>query len=1060
MSDEGEKVCPLCTEEMDLTDQQLRPCRCGYQVCVWCWHHIMEMAEKDNTEGRCPACRTPYDKEKIVGTAANCERLVAEISSERKIKSNKAKSKTDGRMRLSTVRVIQRNLVYIIGIPSNLADEDALQHKEYFGKYGKVLKVSISRTAGGAIQHSSNNTCSVYITYSKEEEAVRCIQSVHGYTLDGKPLRACFGTTKYCHAWLRNMSCSNPDCLYLHEIGTEEDSFSQDKIISAYTRSRAQQMTATSNNLDRRSGSMLPPPFDDFCIDDTESSAKPIPRSVPNISAPQPQIKTSPPNSSSGRSPVLPAAASWGLRASSGRHPATSSSSSDGLVNQKPDGSFSSIVASSTQTSTLHNDAGKRPVVNEESRTLRLNDRVKPLESSKQNTFRDSKATEPDSNAKVMFIAAPASASSDNHISSRPASRHSEMVVTTPPVENLEFSGNEMGIKMPPEGTSPCRTASDAEDENAAVNGTVDNLCSGLASIGMGNHLDAETGDAHVLSDKVPTHQSFSLRKDQTMQQYHLEDISDPPSSVPSRKFTTPDGASFSTEQTSWSMELSSQAIPEVRNQVKEETSAFDEQSLKFPEPTHPLYSFKSSNSFKTSNHYSGHPFQLGDMCSTSNLGNTVMGTVQTKVDEVLPPFEYRNILGSSVFNLNKVVNSPELTNSFDYSNFPSNMDDRKYRGRFNNAAAGGGGGGNGAVDMGESSIISNILSMDDVWSDSLTSSHNLAQLFSDTDRQNDTVKQSSSWTAQNNNQSRFSFARHEDVGYQRSSVEPSFGNIGSMANLHSSFQGLPENRDPYLDRHRNGFSSNFSGEPESFLSSQFSLPSDRLSAARGQISAPPGFSHPSRPAPPGFSSQERLDQTFDTLSGHHLFENSSMLRNQYPPQPTNNIDDPEFIDPAILFVGKGRRPNGMNSLNGGLDMRSTYTPQRSVSPEDLRLQQLLMQQSISTHQNLRYPDHIGDRFSPVTDAYNRTPSRFPEQSQITNPLLFSQSSFHQSRNGHYDGWNEVQNGNNNDFAMAELLRNERLGGGFNKQHYPSYEDLKYRMPSSGDIYNNRAFGM
>lgn len=46
------------------------------QVCVWCWHHIMEMAEKDGKEGRCPVCRTTYDKEKIVGVAANCQKLV------------------------------------------------------------------------------------------------------------------------------------------------------------------------------------------------------------------------------------------------------------------------------------------------------------------------------------------------------------------------------------------------------------------------------------------------------------------------------------------------------------------------------------------------------------------------------------------------------------------------------------------------------------------------------------------------------------------------------------------------------------------------------------------------------------------------------------------------------------------------------------------------------------------------------------------------------------------------------------------------------------------------
>jgi CCR4-NOT transcription complex subunit 4 len=32
MSDDGDRTCPLCAEEMDLTDQQLKPCKCGYEV--------------------------------------------------------------------------------------------------------------------------------------------------------------------------------------------------------------------------------------------------------------------------------------------------------------------------------------------------------------------------------------------------------------------------------------------------------------------------------------------------------------------------------------------------------------------------------------------------------------------------------------------------------------------------------------------------------------------------------------------------------------------------------------------------------------------------------------------------------------------------------------------------------------------------------------------------------------------------------------------------------------------------------------------------------------------
>ena len=41
------------------------------------------------------------------------------------MKSQKAKTKlSEGRKQLGSVRVIQRNLVYIVGLPLNLADED------------------------------------------------------------------------------------------------------------------------------------------------------------------------------------------------------------------------------------------------------------------------------------------------------------------------------------------------------------------------------------------------------------------------------------------------------------------------------------------------------------------------------------------------------------------------------------------------------------------------------------------------------------------------------------------------------------------------------------------------------------------------------------------------------------------------------------------------------------------------------------------------------------------------------------------------------------------------
>ncbi|KAF5770826.1 putative transcription factor C2H2 family [Helianthus annuus] len=276
MSNEEEKRCPLCAEEMDWTDQQLKPCKCGYEVCVWCWHHIMDMAEKDATEGRCPACRTAYDKDRSVGLESNFQR-VAGSNLSRKQKQPKAKPKpTEVKKDLSNVRVIQRKMAYIIGLPLSLADEDLLQRRDYFGRYGKVTKVSLSRTAGGTVQQFVNDTCSVYITYSKEEEAVRCIQSVHGYVLDGRFLRASFGTAKYCHAWLRNMPCNNAACLYLHSIGAEEDSFGKDEIAAVHTRNRVQEIVGATQYLHNRSGSMLPPPVDEHLHNRSAAAPEPV----------------------------------------------------------------------------------------------------------------------------------------------------------------------------------------------------------------------------------------------------------------------------------------------------------------------------------------------------------------------------------------------------------------------------------------------------------------------------------------------------------------------------------------------------------------------------------------------------------------------------------------------------------------------------------------------------------------------------------------------------------------------------------------------------------------
>lgn len=1023
MSDEGEKTCPLCAEEMDLTDQQLKPCRCGYEICVWCWHHIMEMAEKDESEGRCPACRTAYDKDRIVGMAANCERMVAEVNMEKKHKSQKAKVKTsDSRKQLSSVRVIQRNLVYIVGLPLNLADEDLLQRKEYFGQYGKVLKVSISRTSSGTIQQFANNTCSVYITYAKEEEAIRCIQSVHGFVLDARPLRACFGTTKYCHAWLRNVPCSNPDCLYLHEIGSQEDSFTKDEIISAYT--RVQQITGVTNNLQRRSGNALPPPADDQCNNSSAVVEKPIVKTSSNNSASC--ARGSPPNSSSGRSGALPPAASWGARVSICNAPTVSLGSSNGLTKQKAETIHEPPVLATAVSDFTPIDVGKKQTPNEETHT-----NITVPDTAKKHTGVNSQRNV--SEVSSILSVAPAGKST---------SQSSCSTASFSDVEGVEplYNGNSTDEQA-------CSPFED-KGSRSITDGKIQKLCSEISSISIDKQLNSEHSE--VSRPNGLSLNNFLSPSNQGLQWHDSERLQELSSSATASKaMTAADSLTTPKEMSDVQSDIEASVL---QNSTSETEDDFNNQRLRDAIVVNQT-AIPTSSALHLLSHLRV-PLQAHADADCAVNYTATPSIVNRLTDGCLATNVSSASVASNGFLDRFVSHTPDQDNSLLLKGGLGN-----HLGRLNGELANADS--QPALDMGENNIISNILSLDlDSWDDSLTSPQNLAKLLRETDRQEGPVKPANSWKGQNSNQSRFSFARQEDSRNHLFDVEPSLGNIGQAAKNISFGQEFLGSRDPYLDRMGNGFGfphRNFELS-DNMTSGHSVFPSSKLSFSRSQISAPPGFSAPSRPPPPGFSSHERSDQTFDILkSGNHMVETSSYLRNPYQTSPSGNIspaNDIEFIDPAILAVGKGRLPGGLN--NSSLDMRPNFPVQTPTFENDSRIQ-LLMQRSLSPHQNLRYTD-VRDNFSPPNDAYGFT-SRHMDQSQASNHAPFSQFSLQQPRNtvvsnGPWDGWSELQAAN--DIGIAELLRNDRLG--INK-FYGGYDDAKFRMNNSGDLYN-RSFGM
>jgi hypothetical protein len=145
--------------------------------------------------------------------------------------TTKKPDSTDSRKHLQGMRVTQKNLVYVIGLTLKLINDDALallRGTEYFGQYGKIQKIMINKRKDipplrGGTFDKSGSSVSVYVTFLRKEDASKCIAALDSAVVDGNTLRAAYGTTKYCTAFLQHRQCQNPNCMYLHSEQDQDD---------------------------------------------------------------------------------------------------------------------------------------------------------------------------------------------------------------------------------------------------------------------------------------------------------------------------------------------------------------------------------------------------------------------------------------------------------------------------------------------------------------------------------------------------------------------------------------------------------------------------------------------------------------------------------------------------------------------------------------------------------------------------------------------------------------------------------------------------------------------
>lgn len=270
---------------------------------MWCWHRIRE-----SESGLCPACRTPYGEDPHQFSAVDVEEVLKANKEKEAAAKRERQRQTEeelvevpkDRTQLANMRVIRRNLVYAVGLPPAIATEEILRRPEYFGQYGKIAKIVINRTQVVAGADPRRASASAYVTFAHKEDTLACILALDGFYLENRNIRASYGTSKYCSAFIKNVRCNNPECTYLHDMGSPDDTFTKQEIQAGYVTSgrdvlaRQQQILAeqlrlgTGTGIPRKkqgaggpSGSGKPSPNPVFPVPEYDEPAKPTPPLVP-----------------------------------------------------------------------------------------------------------------------------------------------------------------------------------------------------------------------------------------------------------------------------------------------------------------------------------------------------------------------------------------------------------------------------------------------------------------------------------------------------------------------------------------------------------------------------------------------------------------------------------------------------------------------------------------------------------------------------------------------------------------------------------------------------------
>lgn len=138
--------------------------------------------------------------------------------------NNKVKMASGIDIKHPNLRIIERNVIYLIGIKPEIAENDILTSNRFFGQYGRISKIHISKKPF-YLKHTQDYCYSAYVTFQDRLSASLAVAGLDNFVFEGKKMEASYATNRYCQSFLYGQPCIKNNCNYIHHKVDDNDCF-------------------------------------------------------------------------------------------------------------------------------------------------------------------------------------------------------------------------------------------------------------------------------------------------------------------------------------------------------------------------------------------------------------------------------------------------------------------------------------------------------------------------------------------------------------------------------------------------------------------------------------------------------------------------------------------------------------------------------------------------------------------------------------------------------------------------------------------------------------------